>query len=473
MRSRTGTKRNGAATRRVAAIAGILLAVAILYFLASWFVPSNPAPNVYWLVDFETGQLQPRDAGRHDSIGVSQLTAAQGDCAIESISNSNPGVLRYSECDDSGFAADDGFLLADAEGLTALNDVLVRICDDGSLDTSANTFHLCADNWPQYTAKKEKDNLSEFRIDTRPMGEHERGSGTLTRFENRATTGGGLGPASSELCHVEDGTNKIGGDDNIAPRNGSYFFRCEIRYNLPYEVWGEGNPRNKPRYGLGPPGKMSFDWDEEVWIGFSIYVPSDMEVEDLSSIDEHRYGNMVFTIVGYSASMDHLQLRIQSIDGVNHWIWEDTLNPDRVTQDGIETFTDAGSISQGEWTDFVIRYRGNPFDSVSNASQVDPKGMDETFPANSGILQIWVGAESDPALSLVRDIDGGPVGLVPQQGAKLRMTFRNYKYGWHHNATTMRGPIVTGWDDIRFGKMERDGTGYSNVHPDGDPMPPR
>jgi hypothetical protein len=452
----------------------ILFALAIaVFFIYTWYIARSKEPNIYWRADFESAQLQPRIAGWHDNIGLSQLTDAHKDCAVESISNDEPGLLKYSGCDDTEFVAGHGFRLATASGLTELNDVLVRICDDGSLDTTADTFHLCTDNWPLYTAKDDPDNLPEFPIDTRTMGEHDSGTGTLKQYENLAVTTGGLGPTSSELCHVEDSTNNMGGDSDILARNGSYFFRCEIRYNLPYEVWGEGNPKNKPRYGLSPPHTTHFDWNEEVWIGFSIYVPSDMEVEDLSAISKHWYGNMVFTIVGHSASMDHLQLRIQSVNGVNHWVFEDTLNQLGVTQDGIETFTDAGAIPQGEWTDFVIRYRGNPFSKATNASQVTGKGQDRVFPANTGILQIWVGAASDPALTLVKDVENAPVGLVPQVGASLRMTFRNYKYGWHHNATTMHRPIVTGWDDIRFGKKERDGTGYSDVHPDGDSMPPQ
>ena len=269
MTSRTGSRSEGKALPRIVVATGILLAVAIaLFFLYSRYVELPPEPNIYWLADFETGEIQPRGTGSRDNIGIWQLTDAHRDCEIESISNSDPGLLRYSGCDDSNFAAGDGFLLTNAEGLTGLNEVLIRICDDGSLDRAADTFHLCADNWPLYIAKRERENLSEFPIDTRLMGEHDSGSGTLTQFEYLATTGGGLGPKSPELCHVEDDTNSMSGDSDISPRNGSYFFRCEIRYNLPYELWGDGNPRNKPRYGLGPPKAARFNWDEEVWIGF-------------------------------------------------------------------------------------------------------------------------------------------------------------------------------------------------------------
>ena len=129
----------------------------------------------------------------------------------------------------------------------------------------------------------------------------------------------------------------------------------------------------------------------------------------------------------------------------------------------------------GKWTDFIIRYRANPFSVRTNPfSKGIPNAKNRTYEGNKGILQVWkaTGTEDrngDRQMVSKINLVNTPIGLVPQASERIRHSFRVYKYGWHNNPTDVAGPVWFGFDEIRQGLAWRHGTGYSDVHPSGLP----
>ena len=67
------------------------------------------------------------------------------------------------------------------------------------------------------------------------------------------------------------------------------------------------------------------------------------------------------------------------------------------------------------------------------------------------------------------DLVDTPVGNVPgetQGKTQLAFSLRIYRYSWQRlEGTSVKGPIMLGFDEVRFGEANRNGTGYSDVHP--------
>ena len=131
---------------------------------------------------------------------------------------------------------------------------------------------------------------------------------------------------------------------------------------------------------------------------------------------------------------------------------------------------------KGKWTDFVIRYRSNPFSVDTNPSKKGiPNSNNRLYRANKGILQIWKSQGSvlaNGSRKMVRkfSINNAPVGQVPgtiQGESLLRFSLRVYKYGWQREATSVAGPVWLGFDEFRYGQVVKNGTTYSDVHPSG------
>jgi hypothetical protein len=128
---------------------------------------------------------------------------------------------------------------------------------------------------------------------------------------------------------------------------------------------------------------------------------------------------------------------------------------------------------KGKWTDFVIRFRSNPFSRTVNPAKLGiSNAKDQTFEGNKGILQVWkaegpVDARGNREMALKVNKLNTPVGLVPHKSWQLDQSFRIYKHGWHQQPTSVKGPVWFGFDEIRFGLVNRDGTAYSDVHPAG------
>ncbi len=283
---------------------------------------------------------------------------------------------------------------------------------------------------------------------------------------------GGAAPDSGLDTRVVQ-SDLVGGEV-VKPRSGDFFIRSAIYYNKDYSGFAGNSGKNKPRSSITL-SQHDFAYDEEGYIGFSIYVPKNFE--DELGRKGHQGKSMLLTVTAPSAeTFFNLNVWVPENDSEAHWFVQLQLNPESVSEKHPATIIeqiDLGRVApdKGKWTDFVIRFRSNPFAVTTNpAKKGIPNAKDRTFEGNRGILQVWK-AEGKPdskgnrLMTLKIDKENTPVGLVPHETWQLDHSFRIYKHGWHHNPTTVDGPVWFGFDEIRFGVTAQDGTNYSVVHP--------
>ncbi|MEX2123306.1 MAG: hypothetical protein WD795_05405 [Woeseia sp.] len=285
-----------------------------------------------------------------------------------------------------------------------------------------------------------------------------------------SSTSGGFGPDSRTDTRVVKYENV--GLQTIRPRKGNHFVRSALYYSKDYTKLNGG--KNKPRSKLYMNhSNNAVNFDEEGYLGFSMFLPKNWEHE------RGAYGNpgeaqlLQVQSNGASSTLVHLGVYVPKGKSVAHWILAHFPTATSV-RSGAKRVYDLGPVTGdlGKWTDFVMRYRFNPFSKRTRASTISG-GMDKIFEGNKGILQLWKsngsvdgGGNRKMALTSV-NIVNKPVGIVPDARKKIDWHFRVYKYGWHKNRTTVKGPVWVGFDEIRDGRVHADNTGYSDVHPGG------
>ena len=295
-----------------------------------------------------------------------------------------------------------------------------------------------------------------------------------------SSTSGGFGPATSYDLRVV--ASEVVGAETVTPRAGSYFCRSKIYFDKRYESLNAAtypnDTLNKPRMQLAPKYFSSptyvFDWDQEVWVGFSIYLPLNWEHE--LGVKDHR-GGVHFFYLNPKANATHMVIGIYVPSGQTtaHWMVQKYVSATSTKESGATSdWSSIGSVTPdlGKWTDFVLRYRANPFTTTTNANTISG-GKNQVYEGNKGILQLWkgegaVGGGGNRTMSLKIDIENAPVGLVPQTANPyLHTRLDMYKYNWHISPTTVDGPIWMGFDEYRWGRALLDGTGFSDVSPSG------
>jgi hypothetical protein len=285
---------------------------------------------------------------------------------------------------------------------------------------------------------------------------------------------GGFGPTSSSDTKVV-ASESIGGE-TVRARAGSYFARSALHYSKNYIGLNNGTA-DKPRSELGVINSAHrFGYDVEAFLGFSIYVPMNFEHE--TGILGRAGANQLLSVkepTAASRGFFVLEQYVPSGSTKARWYFRYSVNSKSTLQDGgtIESF-DLGPVEndKGKWTDFVVRFRENPFSVDTNPATAGIAGaMNQLYRGNKGIMQVWkaegpVDANGDRSMVLKVSKVGVPVGLVPHSTEERAISFRVYKYGWKENPTTVKGPVWFGFDEIRFG-IASDGTGYSDVSPAG------
>lgn len=287
-------------------------------------------------------------------------------------------------------------------------------------------------------------------------------------------TSGGAGPRSgldTRVVATDAVDNQI-----VRPRSGRYFLRSAIYRDKDYSEFKGNGGKNKPRSSIGI-NAHKFDYDTEGYLGFSIFVPKKFENETGRKGEQGK--SMVLTVGAPGAeTFYNLNIWVPPAGSEAHWYLRLQLNPHSVKETHPATRIeniDLGSVrpDRGMWTDFVVRFRSNPFSRDTNPARQGINGaQDKRFQGNKGILQVWK-AEGSPDRagnrSMVLKVNkvNTPVGLVPHKRWKLDTSFRIYKHGWHHQPTSVRGPVWLGFDEIRLGLTGRDGTRFEDVHPTG------
>jgi len=286
-------------------------------------------------------------------------------------------------------------------------------------------------------------------------------------------TAGGAGPDSNLDTRVVS-SESVGGE-LVKPRKGSYFLRSAIYFDKNYDGFSGSGGVNKPRTSISifKEGEL-FDYDVEGYTGFSIYLPKNLENETGT---RGQMGKNQLMSVAAPGAADAFSLNywVPSLKegGGNDAHWWINLNHSTTSTDVYDfEYIDLGTVvpDKGKWTDFVIRWRANPFTVDTNPYKAGiPNAKDKLYRGNRGILQVWkaqgaVDSNGNRKMVLVLDRVNSPVGQVPHKDWKLRHHFRQYKHHWHRAPTSVKGPVWIGFDEIRFGLVARDTTAYSDVH---------
>ena len=279
-----------------------------------------------------------------------------------------------------------------------------------------------------------------------------------------SSSSGGFAPWSKLDTRVVK--TEFRGSTMVKPRAGKYFLRSALYKNKNYRELNGGE--NKPRSKIYVNGdKNAVEFDEEGYLGFSIFLPRDWEHETGTYGD--RGSTQLLQVQSEGASWTLLALRIYVPKGDTkaHWFLTH-YHSDTAVRGGKRRDYDLGRVTAdlGKWTDFVLRYRFNPFATKTDASTYG--GPKKVFKGNQGILQLWkASGDSRQMLLTNADLVDEPVGLVPHRTEKIHWHFRIYKYGWHKNRSNVKGPVWVGFDEIRDGRVIANGTTYADVHPAG------
>ena len=290
-----------------------------------------------------------------------------------------------------------------------------------------------------------------------------------------ATGVGGAGPETNLDTKVVG--SEVVGNETVKPRKGRYFLRSAIYLNKSYLSLNHMvEDVARSQIGFSDPVHR-IDFDQEVWLGFSIFLPSNWEHETGVRHDGGAAQLLEF-MAGASRSVFALKPYVTSGSTANWYLHLQT--DDKSAEERKDSSTrvdklDLGSVvpDLGQWTDFVIRFRINPFSVATNPAKAGiPNSVNQLFEGNKGILQLWksegaVDGAGNRKMVLKINKTNTPIGLVPSSVEQLIVHFRIYKYGWRRNPTTVKGPVWVGFDEIRFGAALRDGTGYDDVLPSG------
>ena len=334
------------------------------------------------------------------------------------------------------------------------------------------------------------------------------------------------GPGSNHMTRWE--SNYTVNGSTITPRrpDGTYFMIQEMQrsqdyWNINGYADGSSNGFNSPRShmsALQNPGDYKWipDCEDEVWFGWSMFIPLNHGVENgpaenTQRTNEHWYlthspGEYHILISektwGDYASKPggnpddeytyHLRYAANGEEGGSWLTTDSTLVKGVRTDNGMtQRFnTESTDVSpywirdwdyasdRGVWTDWVVRYKSNPFTNQTTQTGSEfTFAVPGTYPGGGGVLEIWKSLGASRIMTKVFSLTGAPVGLPPSNRAGgVSLSVRQYKFGWKYNSSgsplpstidpdSNGDPLVSiGKDEIRWG-FSSDGCGYQDVHP--------
>lgn len=290
------------------------------------------------------------------------------------------------------------------------------------------------------------------------------------------TTSGGGDAASNWDTRVVR-SESVGGQ-TVTPRQGKFFARSALYYDKDYTGLNGGLKKARSSLGVGGSHANRVDFDTEAYIGFSIFVPKNFEDETGTKGDR---GSATLFVLNSDSSANFVTLRIFVPEGKSeaHWFIDYQKDATSVVANrDFERRVDLGPVAadKGKWSDFVIRFRSNPFSVTTNPAKLGiPNANDKTYQGNKGILQVWkaegaADANGNRKMNRKISVVNAPVGNVPgatQGKSTLGSSLRIYKYNWQLKPTSVKGPVWFGFDEFRLGETMRDGTAYIDVHPTG------
>ena len=291
----------------------------------------------------------------------------------------------------------------------------------------------------------------------------------------------------THIVETETISEGVSTPDVVTPREGTYFWRQKIYrasgadYASPgtgvyptkhYDQLNSSTVHTTDGSTCRPRNAMSFqkeavygfDRDAEVWMGFSLYIPTNWEHETYAR-GTTANGPMMLTLLPSSGnSLDtnstHLTLNAivpdsgwtalrQPTSGATrtHWCIQWYRNPTS-TQEANVTRLSLGEIQLGKWTDFVLNMRWNPFTSNTTV-------LGTTYVGNAGKIRIWCGEQNSNGTRSISSGSplytySGPCGNYPS--GKIIPSLRVYMFGWNNANTSSRShPVWVGADAFRWG----------------------
>ena len=419
-----------------------------------------PARKVAWGMPFDNDGFIARSTGGIDSAGLMVINETGDDVvSITNITQANPAVATFA----SAPSENDRGTITGVSGMTEINDTLVHL-----RNVSGSTAELYYDH-PIPGSMGDGLETSDTDLGQNPLnstGFTAYSSGGQLERWIREESGAVISNGSSSAFDVRTVASEVVGAETVTPRAGTYFLRTSISYIKDYTdstgVNFGNSGKNKPRWGIVPPPEIEAEDGKEFWWACSFYMPANWQHETghngaQSGISLSNFGDANGNNdAGLGILRWHTPGGQGNIGGIagddTHWIF--LHHKSTTSTKGDKVWIDLGNAVDdqdiGNWTDIVIRAR------------VD------TSP--NGILQIWksVGAPvgGDRPMVLRHDETNTHVGpLSDPASTGIKVDCKGYKYGWHHNTSSIADEMWWGVDELWFGETARDGTGFQDVHP--------
>jgi hypothetical protein len=378
---------------------------------------------------------------------------------INDIENTNPAIAHYTgdqPPSNSGYTLD-----TITSGMTEMSNRLVRpknitgstftMWQDGD-DTGYNSpfpgntnfagNSINATGYGNFTGSVSAQN---YRRDNGATSPHP--------YDQGADRYPGLGIVTTSTVPP---TNNVGSATAVTPLEGSNFLGHQINFWVDHWTKEDGT-----QHSAGNNTRCQLFWDssstamtnqEVMWFGFSIHLPSNFH-QDVDTNNRNFSKTQLMEIEDNpgvpQANLFELSVSHVDSDGPD-MVWSAlmTLNG---TNSSYAPETDFGPITDdiGKWTSFICKIRSHPTNGTYEVWK-------STGPYTSGQRR---------AMTKVFSRLGQPVGYTPSDG-NFQPGLKQYKFAWHQRPNTIDSIVQwIGFDSIRWGTEESDGTSFEDVHP--------
>lgn len=264
---------------------------------------------------------------------------------------------------------------------------------------------------------------------------------TCTRIYS-STGAGNVDTGAATDAHVMASGGTVGAD-TVTARKGGYFFYMSLDYAKEYGIMNEDSActdanLDKPRAQVQVEDSAhGLAFDQEVWAGWSFYLPTNWQHEQAKSSNVRGLEVLSLNINAHQSDLEFQIYRRNDGRAYDSWtmvLYTDPLDTNEhsdtvgcspfpsatcrrslLDANGGSTTVDDGDI--GHWTDFVIRFRLNPFSVQTNANTCANSGKNQVYQGNQGILQLWksTGTAGSSALTVTAITKANP-GVVTYTG---------------------------------------------------------
>lgn len=311
--------------------------------------------------------------------------------------------------------------------------------------------------------------------------DNSRGNDPLTSLS------GTIAVTTSDTVVINGGT-----PEEITPRAGNYFLRIELPMDIEY------GPNNGDYTCLDPikdrvRGSLSFSnptyrgfFDVEYWMGYSMFIPTDWEIDQATPNGNLNARTVQIFELGTDSASTNMEMGITtplSTSTESSYKFRYNVNATNSSEaNGVETYIDSLEHDRGVWTDWVIRFRWNPFLETTvvadNVSLFRGRTIGGTYEGNKGIVEIWKEVGASRTFTKVFSRVNQPVGVIPHEyfyggvwTGPMLAVHKNYNFTWDklndgsQSTSTRNGPIILAWDEFYITNTEINSNPCNAIHP--------